>query len=208
MALVLVGLTAAGFAPTFYARGALSGLAPLPLAVALHGIAGTAWVLLFAIQSGLIAARRSGWHRRLGVLGAVLAIAFVASGIAVIAGLERSHVGESHATFAAHLFTNGAPLTAFASFVGAAVWQRGIAARHKRLMLLAAIVLAPPAIGRLFGYLDLARFSLLAYASLAFANAVYDTWTRGRPHSVSLRGAASLVAIDVTTTAWLAAVGS
>lgn len=208
MALGLVALAAAGFAPTFYARGSLSGLPPLPLAVALHGVAGTAWVVLFAIQAGLIAVRRVAWHRSLGVLGVVLAIAFVASGIAVIGGLERSHVGESRATFAAHLFTNVAPLTAFASFVAAAVWQRGVAARHKRLMLLAAIVLTPPAIGRLFGHLDLAQLNLLAYASLAFANAVYDTWARGRPHAVSLLGAAGLVAIDVTTTLWLAAVGS
>ena len=208
MALVLVALAAAGFAPTFYARGSLSGLPPLPLAVALHGVAGTAWVVLFAIQSALIATRRVVWHRRLGVLGAGLAIAFVASGIAVIAGLERAHVGESRGTFAAHLFTNVGPLTAFALFVAAALWQRSVAASHKRLMLMAAIVLTPPAIGRLFGYLDLARLNLLAYAALAFANAVYDTWARGRPHTVSLVGAAALVAIDVTTTLWLAAVGS
>jgi hypothetical protein len=208
MALVLVALAAAGFAPTFYARSSLSGLPPLPLAVALHGVAGTAWVALFAIQAGLIASRRVLWHRRLGALGAVLAIAFVASGIAVIAGLERSHAGESRATFAAHLFTNGAPLTAFALFVAAAVWQRGVAASHKRLMLLAAIVLTPPAIGRLFAYLDVTQLNLLAYASLALANAVYDTASRGRPHAVSLLGATALVAIDVTTTQWLAAVGS
>jgi hypothetical protein len=180
----------------------------LPLAVALHGVAGTAWLMLFAIQSGLIAIRRVAWHRRLGVLGVALAIAFVASGIAVIAGLERAHVGESRATLAAHLFTNVAPLTAFTLFVAAAAWQRGVAAWHKRLMLLAAIVLTPPAIGRLFGYLDLTRLNLLAYASLAFANAVYDTWARGRPHAVSLLGAVVLVAIDVTTTLWLTAVGS
>jgi hypothetical protein len=165
-------------------------------------------VLLFAVQSGLIVAARVTWHRRVGLLGAALSAAFVASGAVVIAGLERTHVGESGATLAAHLFTNVAPLTAFALFVAAALWQRTAPARHKRLMLLGAVVLTPPAIGRLFGYLDLSSLSLLTYAALAFANALYDTWTRGRPHAVSLLGAAALVGIDVMTTLWLRAVGS
>jgi hypothetical protein len=208
MALVIAALAAAGFAPTFYARGSLTDLPPLPLAVAMHGVAGTAWVLLFAAQAGLIAAHRVRWHRRVGVLGAALSAAFVASGAVVIAGLERTHIGESGAMLAAHLFTNVAPLTAFAMFVAAALWQRAVPTSHKRLMLLAAIVLTPPAIGRLFGYLDLTSLNLLSYSMLAFANALYDTWTRGRPHLVSLLGAALLIAIDVTTTLWLAAVGS
>jgi hypothetical protein len=180
----------------------------LSIAALLHGIAGTAWLSLFLIQAGLIAASRVSWHRRLGVLGGALSAVFVASGVAVVAGLERGHVGESSGMLAAHLFTNIAPLTAFALLVAAALWQRGAAARHKRLMLLAAIVLTPPAIGRLFASLSLSHLNLLAYASLAFANALYDTWTRGRPHAVSLLGAAALVGIDVTTTLWLRAVGS
>jgi len=208
MALLLVLLAGAGFAPTFYARDGFTGAAPLPLAVQVHGAVGTAWVLLFAIQSGLMALRRVQWHRRVGVVGAMLSVAFVLSGAVVIANLEQGHVGESPATLAAHLFTNVAPLVAFALFAGAAIGQRSVPARHKRLMLLAAVVLMPPAIGRLLGHLDLSRLNLLAYACVAFANALYDTLTRGRPHAVSLLGATALVAIDVVTTTWLAAVGS
>jgi hypothetical protein len=59
----------------------------------------------------------------------------------------------------------------------------------------------------LLGNLELDRFNLLAYACLAFANAVYDVGARGRPHAISLLGATALVAIDVTATRWLAAVG-
>jgi hypothetical protein len=108
---------------------------------------------------------------------------------------------------APHLFTNVAPLAAFALLAGAGLWQRGVPVRHKRLMLLAAVVLSPPAIGRLFAELDLVRFNLLAYASLAFANALYDWAVRGRPHAIALGGAGALVAIDVITTRWLAAAG-
>jgi hypothetical protein len=208
MAALLAIVIAAGFAPTFFARGAFFELPPLTSAVQLHGILGTAWVALYAVQTWLVAAERRAWHRRVGPIGAVAAVAFVASGVPVIGALEQSHVGESGATLAAHVFTNGAPLAAFAVLVAAGVGQRRVAARHKRFMQLAAVVLVPPAIGRLFGYLGVAYLNLPVYACFAFANVAYDVWSRRRPHAVSLFGATALVAIDLTTTWWLAMVGS
>jgi hypothetical protein len=204
---VLVALVAAGFGPTFFVRD-VSVAGPLPWPALVHGIAGTAWVLMFAAQTALVATRRVAWHRRAGWALAAVTAAFIASGALVIAALERSHGAEPLAWRAPHFFTNGAPLTVFALLVAAGVWQRSRAARHKRLMLLAAIVLAPPAIGRLFAELGLGELNLAAYAALAFANAVYDWLAYGRPHAISLLGGASLVAIDAVTTVWLAAVGS
>jgi hypothetical protein len=125
----------------------------------------------------------------------------------VIADLERSH-GEPLTWRAPHLFTNGAPLTSFALLVAAGIWQRATAARHKRLMLLAAIVLAPPAIGRLFAELGLTELNFVAYAALAFSGSAFDWLAHGRPHAISLLGGAALVAVDAVTTMWLAAVGS
>jgi hypothetical protein len=208
MALALAMLIAAGFTPTFFARSRLEGAAPLALPVLLHGLCGTTWVALFGVQTGLVAARRLGWHRRIGWAVALVSAAFVASGVAVTTALEQSHAAEPAAWRAAHWFTNGAPTAAFALLVAAGLWQRRDAARHKRFMLLAAVVLLPPAIGRLFGQLNLSELNLAAYASLAFANAAYDWIVYGRPHMVSLLGALALVAIDLTTAAWLAAVGS
>jgi hypothetical protein len=206
-ALVLLALVAAGFAPTFFARD-VSALGPLPSAALAHGVAGTAWLLLFAAQVALVATRRVAWHRRLGLAAAAVAAMFVASGVVVIANLERSHGAEPLTWRAPHLFTNGAPLASFALLVAAGIWHRATAARHKRLMLLAAVVLAPPAIGRLFGELGLTELNFVAYAALAFASPAFDWLAHGRPHAISLLGAAALVAIDAVTTAWLAAVGS
>ncbi len=207
LGVVLVALVATGFAPTFFVRD-VSVAGPLPWPALAHGIAGTAWIILFATQTALIAAHRAAWHRLAGWAAAALSAAFVASGALVVAMLERSHGSEPLAWRAPHLFTNVAPLTLFALLVAAGVWQRSRAARHKRLMLLAAIVLSPPAIGRLFDGLGLTQLNLAAYAALAFANAAYDWLAHGRPHAISLLGAASLVAIDAATTIWLAAVGS
>jgi len=92
--------------------------------------------------------------------------------------------------------------------VAAGIWQRATAARHKRLMLLAAVVLAPPAIGRLFADLGLTELNFVAYAALAFASAAFDWLAHGRPHAISLLGGAALVVVDAVTTVWLAAVGS
>jgi hypothetical protein len=206
MATVLAALVFAGFAPSFYARPASAG--PLALPLLLHGVAGTSFVLVFTVQSWLIAARREAAHRKLGVAGAALAAAFVLSGIAVTLRLEEGHVGEAARVLAAHVWTNAAPLAAFALLVAVGVAQRSVPARHKRLMLLAAVVLLPPATGRLFAPLDLAWLNLPVYVCAAAANSAYDVLVRGRPHPWSLLPATALVAIDVTTTWWLAAVGS
>jgi hypothetical protein len=207
VALVLLALVAAGFTRTFFARD-VSALGPLASPVLVHGIAGTAWLLLFATQVALIATGRVGWHRRLGLVAAAVAVVFVASGAVVIANLERSHGAEPLVWRAPHVFTNAAPLTLFALFVAAGVWQRSRAARHKRLMLLAAVVLAPPAIGRLFAELGITELNLGAYAALAFASSAFDWLAHGRPHAISLFGATTLVAVDIATTTWLAAAGS
>lgn len=206
IATALAALLFAGFTPSFYARP--SGVAPLAAAVFSHGVAGTLFVLVFAVQSWLVAAGREAWHRKLGVAGAALAALFVLSGVVVTANLEQGHLAEPGRVLAAHVWTNAAPLAAFALLVTAGIWQRRVPARHKRLMLLAAVVLLPPATGRLFAPLDLAWFNLPLYVCAAFANAGYDLATRGRPHALSVWPAAALVAIDVTTTWWLAAVGS
>jgi hypothetical protein len=206
MATALAALVFAGFTPSFYARPA--NAAPLALPLLLHGVAGTLFVLVFAVQSWLIAARREAAHRKLGVAGAALAAAFVLSGIAVTLRLEAGHGGESVRVLAAHIWTNAAPLAAFALLVAVGLAQRSVPARHKRLMLLAVVVLLPPATGRLFGPFDLAWLNLPVYVCAAAANSVYDVLVRGRPHAWSLLPAAALVAIDVTTTLWLAAVGS
>jgi hypothetical protein len=208
MATVLAAIVFAGFTPSFYARGWSGGAAPLALPVFLHGVAGTAFVLVFAMQTWLVALGRTSWHRRLGVAGALLAAIFLASGIIVTFNLERGHVFDSARVLAAHVWTNAAPLAAFALLVSTGIWQRHVADRHKRLMLLAVVVLLPPATGRLFGPLALAWLNLTIYVAAAAANAVYDIATRGRPHLLSVVPAAALVAIDVTTTWWLAAVGS
>jgi len=206
MATLIAVVVFAGFTPSFYARP--SDVGPLALPALLHGVAGTLFVLTFAVQSWLVAVGRTRWHRQLGVAGGVLAAVFLTSGIGVTLYLEVEHIIEPRRMLIAHLWTNAAPLAAFAVLVGVGLAQRRVPARHKRLMLLAAVVLLPPATGRLFAPHDLAWLNLPVYACAAGANAVYDVIVRGKPHVLSSVPAVALIAIDITTTVWLAAVGS
>jgi hypothetical protein len=67
------------FARTFYLQP-LFGTPPLSLLLHIHGVVMTGWVVLLVFQTGLIAAHRVRWHRRLGVLGAMWAALVVLFG--------------------------------------------------------------------------------------------------------------------------------
>jgi hypothetical protein len=206
LAAVLVVLIAAGFTPTFYARGAFFPVPPLRRAVAAHGVAFTIWISLFLIQPWLIALGRRRLHRRLGVLAGLVAAATVVLGVIVSIGLEQQHAGESGAETAVHLFSNLAPLAIFAGFVCAGILVRHVPEVHKRCMVLATVVLLPAATGRLFADFGVDFLNLPVYAVFAFACAVYDRLAFGRIHRVSLYGGLLLVGTDLLVSALLAMV--
>ncbi|MEO8466090.1 MAG: hypothetical protein ABI640_12170 [Gammaproteobacteria bacterium] len=208
MATLLAGVIVAGFVPTFFARGAYPELPPLPIPALLHGVAGTLWLMLFVAQAWLVTAERRDWHRRLGACGAVLGMLFVSSAARVIANVESSHSYDSLGTLFAHVYANGAPTAAFGVLVAAGIAQRRVAARHKRFMLLAAIALLPPGTGRLFGHFGLSFLNVPVYLCVLFFNALYDAFVHRRVHPVSWIGGAALAAIEISTDAWLHAVGS
>jgi len=61
-----------GFAPSYYLAGALR--APLPsLAIHVHAIVFSCWILLLIAQTSLTVAGRVDVHRRLGIAGFILA---------------------------------------------------------------------------------------------------------------------------------------
>src|SRR5687767_15519245 len=79
-----------GFAPTYYLKSfthtavyptGLPVSPSLPALVHVHALVFTAWILLFLVQTALIAADRPRLHRRLGVAGAVLAFVMVIVGV-------------------------------------------------------------------------------------------------------------------------------
>ena len=76
----VVLLSIAGFAPSVVSPPSRTVPLPFTLPVAVHALFGSAWVLLFLLQAVLVATRRTNLHRRVGVAGAVIAVAFVITG--------------------------------------------------------------------------------------------------------------------------------
>src|SRR4026207_85778 len=83
MAIAAVATVFFGFAPSYYLRSfthtavyptGLPVSPSLPALVHVHALAFSAWILLFLVQTTLIAIDRRYLHRGLGVAGAMLAL--------------------------------------------------------------------------------------------------------------------------------------
>lgn len=180
MAVVLAAAVVFGFARTFYLRPYFEA-APLPGVIAAHGFVFSAWIGLFVVQTSLVAAGRTRWHRRLGWAGAGLAAGMVAAGLAAAIFQGRRDIAAGYEDLELAFFaTPVLALTVFAALVAAAVALRTRPETHKRLMLLATISLLDPAIGRwpVPGFADspLAYYGITdAFIMLAM---LYDAFAR------------------------------
>lgn len=137
----------AGFARTYYLKDVF-GSPQLPGLVHLHGIVMTAWIVLFAVQAGLVAARRVDLHRKLGIAGAALAALVVIVGVATAIEAARRGVSPGPPPLVFLAIPLGGVLV-FGLLVGAAIANRRRGDWHKRLMLVGALSILTPAIARI-----------------------------------------------------------
>ena len=197
MGVVALGTALVGFNSTF--RNTVAGRGELSPIVHVHGALNGAWLWLFIIQSRLIGSGRVALHRRLGVLGAGLALAMIVVGFR--ASMEAAQRGfkidRANDSLGFLVFPLG-DLLAFTVLVALALWFRKRPMAHKRLMLLAtagALMNAPLAhLIADYRAFDAAPFVIVPpMILLLFASAVYDKMTLGRIHPVSLWGALCLL---------------
>jgi len=191
----LAALVLAGFSSSFYLPGIVVFPGPKPTLTPLlyvHGIVFTAWMLLFVAQTQLITAGRRKLHMSLGVSGFGLAIVmlglmFWISGAQIARG--------SHPPFVTSLAWSALPyfvIPQFALFLGLGWKYRLQGQVHKRFMLLAALMMMEPALGRLplmpGGVLGTAISAALAWLTIV-PLMVWDRRTLGKLHWVTLLGA-------------------
>ena len=189
MAVVAALTVFVGFAPTYYLRG-MSAARPLSGLVHLHGMLSTAWMLLFLVQTGLVSARRTDIHRRLGVVGGLLAALLLVVGY--ITAVEAARHGVTRPGGPPPLAFLAVPLgtiAAFAILVGAALYARTRPETHKRLMLLATIALLTPALAR-FRFIGGGGPPVAITGTCLFVVAclMYDRASHGRVHPAFLWG--------------------
>jgi uncharacterized membrane protein YozB (DUF420 family) len=150
-ALAILAAVLLGFARSFFLRPWFpEHLAPPETFFYVHGAVFTAWFVLLAIQTSLVSLGRTDLHRRLGTVGALLAVAMVAMGTAgalIAARRPGGFVGVNVPPLrflAIPLFD----MVLFSLMVGTAVARRREPQTHKRLMLVASITIVTAAIAR------------------------------------------------------------
>lgn len=191
MGLIALLVAIIGFSSTYFvplARGKFEA----PAIVHVHGIAAFCWVLLYLLQSALIRAGAFPLHRAFGIAGIAIAATCLIGGIGtgmfvadreIAAGLADLGVASIVGTITG--------LTIFVCLVIAGVLNRGRPETHKRLMLLATLVLLWPAWFRFRHYFpDVPHpeyvFALIAADSLIVLAMLRDRLVEGRVHPVYL----------------------
>jgi hypothetical protein len=215
IALAIAATVFAGFSRTYFLK-AHFGSPELSLLLHIHGAVFTSWVLLFLAQTTLVATGRTGLHRRLGVLGAVLAALVVIVGTTT--AIMRVKQGAAPLPGVSGLSFLAVPLfdmLVFAILVGTGLYFRRKLDTHKRLMTLATIALLSAPIARLhFPLLPPGPPTFFGLTDLfILACILYDLATRRRIHPATIWGGLILVASQPLrlmisgTPAWLAFAG-
>lgn len=203
-----------GFAPTYYLKP-LFNSPPIPrLIIHIHGFLMAAWVALFVVQVFLIRRTQIKVHQRLGVLGVVLGLTIIATGMvtAVAAAKYGSNSMPPGVQPLEFLVVPFFDLIVFAILFAAAVYYRRNAPNHKRLMLLTVLNFLPPAIARYpFGLTE--AFGPLWFFGvpdlIAIVLVIGDTWRHRKLNVVFLGGAIVMIASHwlrlpfSTTETWL-----
>lgn len=195
LATFMVGLVTVGFWPTYFGLFLNGGLA-VPLVVDIHAAVFAGWMALFVTQIVLAWSGRIAAHRRIGRWGLAYGGVVVVIGLVVGVAAPVLHIQAGDFTrdeMAAFLLAPLGDIALFAClFIGAAL-SRHKPETHKRLMLLATVVLVGPAVVRIPA---VARSvpALLVVTWLPLIVAMLHDWrTRGRVHGSYLVGGLGLL---------------
>jgi hypothetical protein len=201
MAAVFLVVIFTGFARTYYLAGVFN--APLPnLLVHIHAVAFTLWIILFIAQISLVTAGRLDLHRRLGLLGFVLAIVMILLGTATASDRLARHVAqprtdtveEVRAFYAVPLFD----MVMFSTFVYFGYRNRVQPAVHKRLMLFATLSLLDAGFDRwpVFDPYSLPIVNLICFTPLLLLMIGYDWWSSGKVQRVTIWSTIFMVVVQ------------
>jgi hypothetical protein len=217
IALALAAIIVAGFTRTFYLR-AFFELPPLTTLVHLHGIVFSAWLVLFVVQTQLIAHHNYRLHQKLGIAGVMLAALVVVVGVATaLIAAPDPRMRPMGFTGQQFLIFPLSGIVIFAVCVAAAITLRKRSALHKRLMVLGMIAVLGPPVARLIRLGELGDHFLVVQTSVTAAFvlwALLHDWFKNRiVHPVFAIGGAIVVlvwplrAAIARTDTWVAMAG-
>ncbi|HEV2364696.1 MAG TPA: hypothetical protein VGS12_10935 [Caulobacteraceae bacterium] len=190
-----------GFSQSFFLRPLFPKVVTTPEPVFyVHGALFVGWLALLGIQTMLIATGETRAHRRLGLVGFAIVPLMLAMGLYVATfGANRpSGFTDIPGTTTSHFFgVLVVWMLVFTGFAGLGLVLRKRPQAHKRLMLLAAIVLAEAGVTRtqpltLTTYNE--NLAFLATATLLIPMVAWDLATLRRLHPATLWGGLAFLA--------------
>lgn len=155
LALAMIAVTIAGFAPSLlYPAGRH---APISLLDSAHGAVASLWLIVFLVQSLLIATRHRALHRRLGIASIAIVVAMLPLGFATTIAMMRRGFDLSGDLHAGHdpAFEALFPLwdvLLFALLIALAILWRRRPVFHRRCVLFANVALMEPSLSHLLGH--------------------------------------------------------
>ncbi|WP_176273125.1 hypothetical protein [Altererythrobacter lutimaris] len=187
MTLVMIAIITAGFSASALYLPEFP-FPPTPLLV-VHGIVTFSWYGLTASQAWLIGNSNYALHRKMGQASLILAALILATGYVVVSGaIAKPTNSIGGLTPAGSTIFPSMDLLGFVLFYGLALIRRNDGAAHKRLIVLAGLMMLPPATARLGLAIGLEPLPAVAALAIAGAFLIYDWRTRKRPHWASVLG--------------------
>jgi hypothetical protein len=199
-----------GFARTYYLAG-MFGAKPLGSSIVhVHAAAFTCWLALLVVQASLVGTGHTRAHRRLGLVGLVLAPLMVILGVLVAHEMLRRFADvpavDSALIFAVAL----SEIAGFAVPVFFAFRLRRQPGYHKRLILIGTIAMTTAGFGRwpIAFLLHRPLPAMLGAFALLVLLFAYDLLSKRRVHPATLFGSAWVVLIELSgfavghTAAW------
>ncbi|MCH8316749.1 MAG: hypothetical protein IIA64_12325 [Planctomycetes bacterium] len=188
LGLWMVALVVVGFWPTYYGP-LLSGTFDLKPIIEIHAVVFSGWIVLFVAQTFLVYTGRLKWHRKVGWFAVGYATLMVAVVITALAMRFSDHMAagdirEAHRS----LVISSVDLLLFSGFLTAAIAYRKKAQIHKRLIIVATVVLMGPAVGRMTFLSAVPLILFVLYSSPILFGMAFDFAIRRRVHAVYIIG--------------------
>jgi hypothetical protein len=188
MGAILTAIVLFGFIPPVLSKP--NGAFSLPLLYHVHGMVFISWFGLFTLQAYLVRGRNLRLHRRLGQSSVGVAIAMLITGYFMMRAayaLPAFSIGNN--SHAASMLFPTTDLINFSIVFVLGFLNRAKPLAHKRLMLLAGILILDPAVARMIGTIE-AHFAFIPIVELGLFGLLigYDLVRLKRPHWSSLLG--------------------
>ena len=191
-AIVIVGFTPTYFGPLF------SGVVDKQPVIHFHGALYSGWMMFFTAQALLPAFGRVDLHMKLGRIGIGYAVLLVAVGLITTFNQFANFISADQVAVAERqLLGPLSDMVVFPVFFAAAVAYRRKPEIHKRLMLVATVMLLIAAVGRMafLGSSPPLALRLGIWLSPIYLAMAYDFFTRRLIHPVYVIGMAVLTVV-------------